>query len=181
MRQAADKRVFHRLLHYLSLVVVGIVLDVNHGFVHITHSVPQEIDRHHGCGVSLVFPLLRNVFGREILGAQVLAETERFRLQPRLLQFYQNEFLLPVLVPDLGGKVYAEHRERVSGGVCMLVAANLHAQHLLLEQGGEDGPGDAFVLHEKLEHGVINRVGYVDNHILVLLFFKFFIYDCKYT
>ena len=80
VRQTADKWVFHRLLYYLSIIVVGIVLDVNHGLVHMAYAMSQEINRHHGCCVSLVLPLLRYVFGSEILGTQVLAETKRFRL-----------------------------------------------------------------------------------------------------
>ena len=68
---------------------------------------------------------------------------------------------------DLNGgtEIDTEDGKVLAVAVGILVAAHLHIRHLLLQQGGEDGPGYAFVLHQVLEHDVVNRIGYYHNYI----------------
>ena len=76
---------------------------------------------------------------------------------------------MSVLFADSCTKIDAEHRERVPAVVAILVGAQFHGHHIFLQQGREDGAGNALVFHQKLEYGIVNRVGNLHNLNLLTL------------
>ncbi len=162
--QAVDEGVLVSVGHLRAIVVEGFVAHIDDGLVYVADAVPQEIHGHHGEGVSLSVAFLLHVLLRVVLCREITAEAQGLRVEPCLLQFDEHEVLLPVVFLDARCEVDAEHRQVVACDVGVLMAPHLHTDDLLLEQGGQDGPGDALILHQELEHGVVNRIGYTDLH-----------------
>ena len=157
VRQAIDERVGQTFRHHMIVVVVRLVIDIQHRLLHITHLVPQQIDGHHWqCMTGIL-----HVLGVGIVHAQILAEAQCLRFQPGLLQFYQYQFLMAVLVAHRCAKVDTEHGQRFTVVVAVLMRPHLHCHHVNLQQGRQDGAGDALVLHQILEYDVVNRVCYL--------------------
>ena len=46
------------------------------------------------------------------------------------------------------------------------MGAHLNTHNVFLQKGRENGAGDALVLHQVLEHYVVNRIGYLHNNIV---------------
>ena len=128
--------------------------------------MPQQIDSHHGQCVHTAF---QHVVGIVVLNTEILAEAQRFRLKPGLLQFYQDEVFRAVGLPDTGSEVDAENRHRVAFVVDILMGAHLHLYNVLFQQGRQDGAGDTLVLHQILEHNVIDWIGYGNHKLLSVL------------
>ena len=77
---------------------------IEHRFLDGSNLVTKQIDGHHGNGI-----VAAHVLGTAVLDAKVLAEAQRLRLHPCLLQFYENQALNAMFIPDGGTKVNAEH------------------------------------------------------------------------
>ena len=159
---------FLAVSHHVAVVVIHVVVHVDDGFLNVAYAMAEQVHRHHGIGVAL-WRVVAYVYLIAVLRAEVLAETQRLRVEPRLLQLYQHHAvfqlsILGVFLAHRGGKVDAEHREGVACGIDILVWAHLHFHHVLLQQCRKDGLGYAFVRHDVLEHGVVNRVGYMQYH-----------------
>ena len=89
------------------------MVDVDDWVGNVSHAVSQQIDRHHRVGVPFLGVDLYVVFVA-VLHAKVLAEAQRFGVQPCLLEFNQDDLLRTVFLTDRRRKVDAEHRKRVS-------------------------------------------------------------------
>ena len=155
MCQAIDEGVWQSLCHGLLVVVVCLVLDVEHRLVDVSHAVPQQIHSHHWQGV---LATSKHVVGVVVLHAEVLAEAQCLRLEPCLLQLYEDEMLRAVVAADARAEVYAQHRHPIALVVDILVWAHLHLYDVLFEQCREYGASYALVLHEVLKHHVVDRV-----------------------
>ncbi len=164
VHQAVHKRVGNASRHQPVLIVIGLVQDIQDRLLDVTHTVPQEIDTYHGDAHAALVSLPNDVVGVGILRAQVLAETQCLRLEPGLLQFYEHKLQAAVILAHLRSEVYAEHGYLVAAAIRVLVLAHLHLDDLALEQGRQYCLGHALVLHQVLEHRIINRVGHTDNH-----------------
>ena len=163
--QALHKRIGHALRHLMAFVVVGLVLHIEDRLRDIAHQMAQEIDRHHRNGIARGSKvLLEHIFLVAVLRTKILTEAERLRGKPRLLQLDQDEVDTTIGLAHLRAKVDAKHGDVPATDIGILVATHLHADHLLLEQGRENGTRHALVLHQILEDGVVNRIGYV-NHL----------------
>ena len=77
-----------------------------------------------------------------------------------------------------GGKVYAKHRERVALTVGVLVWTHFYVGDVHSEQSRQDGAGYALVVHQVLEHHVVNRVGNVYHTLVPFLSVE---NACKYS
>ena len=120
---------------------------IHHRLRYVAHAVPQEIDGHHRDGVAGILPCLLYVLFCIVLRGQIAAETQRLCINPCLLQLYEHQAYGAVVLLYPGGEVYTEHRQLVTCDVGVLVPAHLHADNLLLEQGGQYGLGNALVFH----------------------------------
>ena len=60
--QALYERIRNTFCYYLALIVVRMVIDINDGFLNVTHTMPQHIDCHHRGSMSLRIILLDNIF-----------------------------------------------------------------------------------------------------------------------
>ena len=165
MHQTVDEGVLLAVLYHIAVVVQGLVAGVHHRFRYVADAVPQKIDGYHRNGVPLFLSRLLYILFRIVLCGKVAAETKRFRVKPRLLQLYEHQTYGAVILLHLCGKVYTEHRQLVTRDVGVLVPAHLYADHLLFEQGGQHGLGDALVFHQKFEHRVVYRVGHGYLHV----------------
>ncbi len=150
--------------HFTPVVVVSLVADIEHGFQDVAHAMSKQVYGHHGNGVSLFFAFVADVFLVVVLCAKILSEPQGLGFEPCLLQFDQHEVSAPVGLPHGSAKVNAEHGDLVACAVWIFVAAHIHGHHILLQQCGNQDACHALVLHEELEHGVVNRVGNGDGH-----------------
>ena len=167
--QTVHKRIGKPLCHNLAVVVVRLPAHIQHRFLDVAYLVTQQIDRHHRDGVgTATFRLHVGLVG--ILCPEILAEAQRLRRQPCLLQFYQYQVLRTVTLTHCGAKVDAEDGETFAPDIGVLVAALLHLHHLLLQQSREDGLRDALVLKQILENDVVDRIGNGCHHVVVLGF-----------
>ena len=163
MRQALHKRIVVATCQQVAIIVVRMMVDVDHRRRDVANPVAEQIDGHHREGM-LVSALLHDVLLPRILGTQILAEAQGLRLQPGLLQFDEHHMLPAVLFADGGTEVYAKQRDVVTRDIGILVWPLHHLHHPLLQQGRQDGAGNALVLHQVLEHRVIDRVRYIEFH-----------------
>ena len=155
VRKTIDKRVGQSLGHELPVVVVGLVPDVQHWLVDVAHTVPQQIDGHHG---QRTLATVNHIVRTVILNAKILAEAQRLRLKPSLLKFNKYQVNGTVRTPHTGTEVDSQDGNRVALVVHMLLGTHVHLQDVLFQQGGQDGARNALVLHKILEHHVIDRV-----------------------
>ena len=132
------------------------MLDVEHRLVDVANTVSQQIDGHHGQGM---LATLQHVVGIVVLYTKILAETQRLSLKPCLLQLNQNELLRPVVESYAGTEVYAQHRNGVALVVNILMGTYLHLYGVFFQQCRQDGTRNALILHQVLEHHVVDRVG----------------------
>ena len=161
--QTVNKRIGQTLYHLIPVVVVSLMVDIEHRLFDVPHLVPKEIDSHHRQGIGTV-----HVLRVGVVHAQILSEAQCLGLQPCLLQFNEYQSFRAVLLTDSSSEVDAEYRERIALAVGVLMWPHLHLDDVLSEQCRQDGAGDALVLHQVLEHDVVNRVCY--NHIACCLF-----------
>ena len=106
--------------------------DVKHRLLDVTNLMTQQIDGNHRNGMT-VAAVLDDVLRILIVNTQVLAETERLRLEPGLLEFYQNEMLAAVVFTYRRTEINAEHRQRVALVISILVRTDLHMRDVLLQ------------------------------------------------
>ena len=156
VRQALHKGVRHAFGHGLVIVVHGMVVDVEDRLLDVAHTMAKQIDGDHRHGVLAVIGHVTRVL---ILQSEILAEAQRLCLHPRLLQLNEHQVLTAVGLAHRGAEVNAQHGQARALVVDKLMGAHLDVHDVLLEQGREDRPGDALVLHQVFEHHVIDRVG----------------------
>ena len=169
------ERLFAAFLHNVAVIVEHVVIYVHYRFFDVPYLMSKEIYSHHRIGKAfLVF--FAYIVLVAVLRSKILTETECFGIEPRLLQFNQHHAVLLHIAFALtngSSKVNAEHRERVACGVAVFMRTYRHVHHFFLQQSRQHGLGYALVLHDVFEHGVVNRVGYMYKHkVLVLLFLQ---------
>ena len=169
VHQALHEWVRHPLCHLHAIVVVGLVPDVQHRLLDVSHPMPEQVYGYHRDAVAVGIGVLQDVVGVGVLRAEVLAEAERLRLEPCLLELYKDELQAAVVLAYLRPEVDAEHGYLIARAVGILVLAHLYLRHLSLQQGGEKRLGYAVVLHEVLEDRIVNRVCYAYYHGCFLL------------
>ena len=155
MRKTLHERVWQSLGYDIFIIIVGFVIDVQNGFLNISHFVPQQVYCHHGERVVAL-----HVLWIAVLHSQILAEPQRLCFYPCLLQLHKNQPLPAVCLPDGGAEVNAEHREVLALVIAVLVRTHLHVCHFLLQQCRQDGAGNALVFHQIFEYYVVYRVCY---------------------
>ena len=153
--KTVDKGVGQPLCDYLSIVVARLPVDIQHGFLDVTHTVPQQIDSNHGQSKAL----LGDIVAARILHTQILPEAQCLGLNPGLLQLDEDQFFVSLVVTNCGAKVDAKHRQRRIFGVAVFMWSNFDIDHILFEQCRQDGTRNASILHEILEHRVVYGVG----------------------
>ena len=156
--QALHKTVGYALHHGLVLIVEHLMAHIDDRVFYVAHRVAKQVDSHHRQGMA-VGTVGHDVLRVLVVHAQILAEAKGLGGQPRLLQLYQYELLLTVVLPDGGPEVNAEDRQRLLLSVGVLVWAHLHLHDVFFQQGRENGACYAFVLHEVLEHYVVDGIG----------------------
>ena len=164
VRQTVDEGIRKACRHHVAVVVERLVVHVEHRFLDVAHLVAQQVDGHHRQGVAI----LLHILGVRVVYAQVLTESECLRFEPCLLQLNQDQFLLSTIVEYRGTKVDTEYRQCIAIVVAILVWPYLHLHYLHLQQGRENGAGNTLILHQVLEHDIVNRVGNL--HITRTLF-----------
>ena len=157
--EAVDEPVGYSLGDGFVVIVERLVADIHHRLVYLADGVSQQVDGYHRQCVAVV-TIGHDVLRVLVVYAQVLSEAERLRGEPCLLKLYQYELFLAVGLTDGGAEVDAEDGEYLLLAVGVFVRPDFHFHDILLQQGREDSAGNAFVLHEVLEHGVVDRVGY---------------------
>ena len=169
--QAVDKRVRQALDNLRTVVVERLVADIEHRHLNVAHTMAQQIYRHHRYGMPVAVVLRGDVLRVGILRAEILAEAQRLRLKPRLLELYQYKVAAAVRLPNLRREVDAEHRNLVARAVGVLMTTDMNLDNILLQQCREQRPRDALVLNEVLEHRIVYRIGNMYHHTGILLFF----------
>ena len=119
----------------------------------------QQVNGYHRYGLSIVHHILRV----GVVNTQILAEAECLSVKPGLLKLYQDKMLLAVRLANGGTEVYPEHRQGVATIVAVLMGAHLDGHYVLLQQGGQDGAGNALVLHQVLKYYVVYGICYYHN------------------
>ena len=85
--KALHERLLLSVLDHLSVVVVYIMVYVYHRLLNVAHTMPEQIDSHHGVGKAFrrVAAYVQLV---AVLRTKILAEAQCLRVEPCLLQFY---------------------------------------------------------------------------------------------
>ena len=96
--EARHEGVGNTFLHHLTVAVAHLIVYVYHRFLDVAHAVTQQIDGYHRHAVAVVAHVCRAL----VLHAQVLPETQRFRLKPSLLQFYEHDVRTAVVLAHSG-------------------------------------------------------------------------------
>ncbi len=121
--------------------------------------MPQDIDGDDRQPILRV-RILADILLVQVMRTQILAETKRLGRQPRLLQLYQDEMLLALVILYLGGEIHTEQRDMGPLHIRIFMLPDLQLQNLLLEQRGQQDISHPLVFHHILENGVINRIRY---------------------
>ena len=175
MGKTLHKGFLAAFLYNVAVIVEHVVIYVHYRFFDVPYLMSKEIYSHHRIGKAFLISLAYIVFVA-VLRSKILTETECFGIEPRLLQLNQHHaVLLHIAFALTNGsrEVNAEHRERVACGVAVFMRTYRHVHHFFLQQSRKHGLGYALVLHDVFEHGVVNRVGYMYKHnVLVLLFLQ---------
>ena len=111
--------------------------------------------------------------------SQILAETQRLGLEPSLLHLNQNKALFAVDITNGGSKVDAKHRQRVALNVAVLVRTHLNGHDILLKQRRQDGASNAVILHQVLEHHIIQWIGYRHNAQILMFSVQIYVKNSK--
>ena len=155
MLQTLHKRVGHAVLHELAVIVIRLMVHIHDRLLHLSDAMPQEIDGNHGYGILPVI-FLQHILLVVILQGEVTAEAKCLGGQPSLLQLDEHQVRLVVLVEHCGGKVDAEHRDRLTpGDVRILIAPDFNVDDFLLQQCRQDGLGYAVIFHQIFEYRII--------------------------
>ena len=133
------------------------VTHIDDRLLNIAHLMAKQVDGHHWQGM-LISVIAHHVLRVLVLYTQILAEPERLSLQPSLLQFNEYEVFMAVILQDSSAEVYTEHRQRVALVVCVLMRPDRHLDDVLLQQGRQNGTGNALIVHQVFEYNVVNRV-----------------------
>ena len=168
VRKALHKGIGLFALQHIAVIVVCLVTDVDDGGRNVSHPMAEDIHRHHRQGMSTA-TVVHDVLLLAILRTEILAETQRLRLKPCLLEFNEHKVFSSVFLTDGGTEINAEHGDVLTRHVGILVRPLLHLHHLLLQQRGEQRTGDALVLHQIFEHRVVYRVREIKLHFTILL------------
>ena len=155
MGQAFHKGVRQSLCYDILVVVTGLVAHVQYGFFYLPHLMTKQIDGHHRKRI-----VAGHILRIAVLHPQILAEAQRLRLYPRLLQLHKDKTLRAVGLTDGGSEVYAEHRQVLALVVAILMRTYLHARHVLFQKCRQDGSGYTLVFHQIFEHHVVYRIRY---------------------
>ena len=164
MDEAVDKRVGKSLCHFMPLIVVGLVVDIEYRNIDFPYSMPKDIHSYHRYSVGRPHLFMYHILRVSILCTEILSEAQRLGLQPCLLQFDENQAQRSVVLADTCSEVDTKHGDVVTKAICVLVAAYLHLHHFFLEQRGKNGTCDALVLHQIFEDGVIDGICYTNDH-----------------
>ena len=90
MCETINKWIRQTFCDYIIIVIIGIPANVEHRFLYIPHIVPQQINSHHRYGISIL-ALRHQILRIGIMHTEILSEAKCLRLEPCLLQFYQNQ------------------------------------------------------------------------------------------
>ena len=154
--QAVHKGIRQTFGHQIAIIVERLVIHINDRLLYITDLMPQQIDSHHGEGIAII----PHILGIRIVHAQILPESQGLRVEPGFLQFYQNQFLMTILLPDGCPEINTENRKGITCFITILMRTDLNFHHVLLQQGRENRTSDSLVLHQIFEYNIINWVCY---------------------
>ena len=155
--QAVYELVGDALNDRLVIIVEGLVTHIDYRFLDVTYGMPQQINGHHGQGMP-VGTVAHDVLWILVMYAEILAETQRFCWQPRLLQFYQDELFLAIILKDGGSEVNTKDGQALLLSVDVLVWTHFNLHNILFQQCRENSACNAFILHEVFEHSVVDRI-----------------------
>ena len=158
VHKTLHKRVGYTLGHLHTVIIVRLVLYIENRLFYVPHPMAEQINGYHRYAIAIGIRILQDIVRIGILRTKVLAETKSLRLKPRLLKFYQHKLQASIILTDLRTEVNAEHGNLVTRTVGIFVLTHLHLSHLPLQKSRKHCLGHAVVLHEVLEHRVINWV-----------------------
>ena len=113
MCKALYKWFFLTVFHYLAVIVVHIMIDINHRLFYIAHTMAEQIYSHHRIGEALG-RVGANVHFVAILRAKILPKAQGLGVEPCLLQFNKHHAVfkrlaISVFLSHGGSKVNAKH------------------------------------------------------------------------
>ena len=131
--KAFHKRVGHAVCHLIAVIVIRFVTHVKYRLLDVAHTVTEQIHGNHRYGISVRIIVFFDIVRIDILCAEILAEAQRLRFQPRFLQLNEHKLQTAVLLSHLCSEIYAEHRDFVAATVGILMLAHVHLHHLFLK------------------------------------------------
>ena len=104
--------------------------NIDDGLLYLAHIVTKQIDGYRRQCVAVTC----NILGIGVVNTQILAETQRLRRQPSLLQLNEYQPLRTVIITDGSTEVNAKHRQGVALRVDILMRPHLDLHNVLLQQ-----------------------------------------------
>ena len=166
MYQTVYKWVRKTFRYLVAIVIICLMINVKHRYINVTNLMTKNINGNHRQTIRRPHLVVYHILRIGILRAEILPETERLRFKPRLLQFNEDEPYRTIILTNLGTKVNTKHGDVVPCAIGILVPANFNRDHFFLQQCREDRLCNSLVLHQIFEDGVVNGIGYFNNHKL---------------
>ena len=161
MRQAFNERIGNAIGYRIGVVIQVIPSHIDDRLFQIAQLMAQYVDGDDGNTVPVRIDILgQHILLIQVLGTQILSETQRLRGEPSLLQLDENQLGAAVLVTDGSRKVYPKHGDAGLHHLRILMGLHLEINDVFLQQSGKQNLGDPVVFHHVLEHRVVNGVCY---------------------
>ena len=161
MRQTFDERIGNAVGYRIGIVIQVIPSHIDDRLFQIAQLMAQYVDGDDGNTVPVRIDILgQHILLIQVLGTQILSETQRLRGEPGLLQFNENQLCTAILVTDGSGKIYPQHGDAGLHHLRILMGLHLEINDVFLQQSGKQNLGDPVVFHHVLEHRVVNGVCY---------------------
>ena len=161
MRQTFDERIGNTVGYRIGVVIQVIPSHINDRLFQIAQLMTQYINRYNGNTVSVRIHILgQHILLIQVLGTQILPETQRLRREPGLLQLDENQLGAAVLVTDGSRKVYPKHGDTGLHHFRIFMRLHLKVDDVFLQQSGKQNLRNTVVFHHVLEYGVVNGVCY---------------------
>ena len=161
MHKTIHKRVRQPLSHFLAIVVIRLVVDIQHRFLYISYLMPQQIHCNHRNAIPHRIFILLHILRVCILCTKILPETQCFRFKPCLLQFYKYKMNLTVCLAHLSSKIYAKHRDFVPTPIGVFMLSHFCLNNFFFQKCRQQRLNYTFIFHQILEDNIIYGIGYV--------------------
>ena len=79
MDEALHEWVGNAIGHYIAIIIVSFMIDIEHWHIDVTNSMSQQVDGYHRNGIAVIVVLARHILRVAVLRTKILTETQGLR------------------------------------------------------------------------------------------------------